>query len=141
MFDNLGWNRTQMNSTLQSIICTFQVVLVLALFIGYTDGITDACKHRYDYRYSQNPTIHNPYLRQALEDYTLFHINATTGTNVTQDLLHIAMHENGHAHPNRYLFLDLSASGLGNRLNTLLSGFLYALLSRRVLLISSSGYR
>ena len=120
------------------------VVFALAILSHCTYAKTDTCKHRYDYRYHQNPTIHNPYLRQALEDYTLFHINATSGTttSVADELVRIAMHENGSGNDvHRYLYLDLSASGLGNRLNTLLSGFLYAVLSRRVLLISSAGYR
>lgn len=122
------------------IVFAVHVLLVAVFFIDRIDGAVESCKHRYDYRYHQNPTINNPYLYKALEDYSIFHINATAGTNVTEDLLRIAMHTDSSA-SRRYLYLDLSASGLGNRLNTLLSGFLYAVLSRRVLLIASSGYR
>ena len=72
----------------------------------------------------------NHFFHQALRHYVSLHASATGSTNVTEDLMY------GKS-KYRYLYLDLSASGLGNRLNTLLSGFLAAVLYNRVLLISA----
>ena len=71
----------------------------------------------------------NYFLHQSLRRYVLLHSNASQ-TNVTKDLMY-------GTSKHRYLYLELSASGLGNRLNTLLSGFLTALLYDRILLISA----
>jgi hypothetical protein len=98
-----------------------------------------SCKHRTERRLGQNPYIHNPYLRRALREYITMHANATGGgRHVAEDLKKAASDPVGSVH--RYVYLELSASGLGNRINALLSGFLYALLSRRVLLVSTGGY-
>jgi len=41
---------------------------------------------------------------------------------------------------NKYLYLELNSSGLGNRVHSILSGFLLALLTKRILLIHSNDY-
>jgi xyloglucan fucosyltransferase len=89
------------------------------------------CAHQHDFRFAQNPPIENRHLRAALKRYEQLHANATNDPNYLEYL----------ANPvtkitHRFLHLELTASGLGNRLNTVLSGFLVALLTDRVLLIS-----
>ena len=122
----------------------FQVVVLWFLSIGcivfrpiQSKLQQDVCMHKREKRYQQNPYIANPYLRQALESYEILHAQATAG-NVTEDLLRAATSQDGAVH--RYLYLELTVSGLGNRLNSLLSGFLYALLTRRILLVSAGTY-
>ena len=122
----------------------FHVVILWLLSIG---GIffrsiqcklqQDVCMHKREKRYQQNPYLANPYLRQALESYEILHAQATA-ENITEDLLRAATSQGGAVH--RYLYLELTSSGLGNRLNSLLSGFLYALLTHRVLLVSAGTY-
>lgn len=123
----------------------FQIVLLWLLSFGgiffrpiQSKPQQDVCMHKREKRYQQNPYIANPYLRQALESYEILHAQATAG-NITEDLLRAATSKDGGA-VHRYLYLELTSSGLGNRLNSLLSGFLYALLTHRVLLVSAGTY-
>jgi hypothetical protein len=95
------------------------------------------CNHQQDYRFGQNPPVENRFLRQALLRYELLHANAVNDPNFMIDFnQQISNKTVSH----KYLYLTMPPSGLGNRMNNILSGFLMALLTDRVLLINGSPY-
>lgn len=93
---------------------------------------TAACKHMHARSLASLPTP----LQHALTAYAEHHAAATGNrAALIEDLLRAVVTMASAKH--RYLYVDLSASGLGNRLNTVISAFLYAVLTHRVLLLST----
>ncbi len=93
------------------------------------------CSHKSDFRFGQNPPIENHALRNALMRYEELHAVAVNSPHFLEDLQRNISNPNQITH--RYFILDLSAGGLGNKLMALMSAFLYALLTDRILLFSS----
>ena len=97
---------------------------------------TAACKHMHMHARSQAQSSLPTPLQHALTAYAEHHAAATGDrAALVEDLLRAVVTMASAKH--RYLYVDLSASGLGNRLNTVISAFLYALLTHRVLLLST----
>lgn len=109
--------------------------MVQRLVAQYTSSNTqsDYCQRRHGMQLPN--AAHSDELRRVLTDYSAFHASATRNRSaLAADLLRAAALPSGSAY--QYLCVNLSASGMGNRINTVLSSFTLALLTRRVLLIS-----
>lgn len=94
------------------------------------------CKHKLERRFHQNPDIRHIALRNALKSYETFHAEGERRQSI-QDAF-------GRTRPqdikNKYLFIELKTSGLGNRMMNIISGLLVALLTKRILIIRSTTF-
>ncbi len=102
--------------------------------------ITDSkkCIHRHERRYGQNEILaHSTRLQQLFEEYAEFHRNHTRKVNITEDLMRVSSNYDRDV---KYLYVEATSSGLGNRINIILTGFLMALYTKRILLVRSNDW-
>lgn len=107
----------------------------------------DHCIHMHEIRFKQNvpfqvyrniplndPFTAVPFFHRILEEYSDLHRRHyhSHHLNFTQDLLSPTV-----SSKTKYIYVSLDVSGLGNRLMTLISSFMLAVLTKRVLLVSS----
>ena len=97
------------------------------------------CLHRDEQRFRQNPLIHNTELKNALLRYNEIHKQCYQ--YIEEEVLAPINDKNTlNEMKCKYIILNVDISGLGNRLMTVLTYFLMALLTDRVLLILSEEY-
>jgi len=99
----------------------------------------DVCLHRKETRFKQNPWIDSRALQDTLNRYAEFHAKSTGGGSVKvmeEDLLC----DKKSSVKNRYLFLELKTGDFANQVETIISGFLVAILTNRVMFIHSNEY-
>lgn len=95
------------------------------------------CLHKKETRFNQRIPIESPALRVVLKRYEELHKEATTTENIKEVFLSA---DSPDKVKYKYVYMQQGSSGLGNRLISILSGFLFALLTDRVLLIKSMDY-
>lgn len=99
----------------------------------------NSCQHKRERRFGQNPPISNPHLRDAIKSYEELH-NKALLTESTITALHRHV-QNERDITNRYLILSTPQHvGLGNRLLPLMSAYLLAMLTDRILLVDFMEY-
>ena len=98
---------------------------------------TRKCLHRGDKRFHQNPQVENKLLRDAFDRYDELHANCYKKVqgNFTTEIY--TEHHKVHC---KYIIFKMDASGLGNRVMSMLSFYLFGLLTDRILLIQSDQY-
>lgn len=115
------------------------VVLLCSLLasIGLVHGAEQgSCMHKKDFRFFQNPPIETPALREAIERYDKLHAEAEQRQGVKE-----AFESKDKASiQNKYIYVEMSTSGLGNRFMAMVSSYLLALLTDRVLIIHSTSF-
>ena len=120
-------------------ICSFLFIklLVDVNLIIADEKSTKVCKHRLDRRFHQNPPIENKLLRDVITNYEEHHANCykLNDGDFTKEFT------KEHKHMKcKYIIFKLDSSGLGNRVMGILSFYLMALLTDRVLLLTSHEY-
>ena len=112
----------------------FFLVIFPLFYAQYVPDKKDQkCMHKKETRFNQKIPIESPVLRGVLRKYEEMHKQATNNENIVE-----AFHEGNIK--NKYLYIEEGTSGLGNRLISILSAFLFALLTNRVILIKSMDY-
>ena len=106
-------------------------------FIKNVDAARNTtCLHKADYRFHQNPPIDTKALRESLARYNKIHGEAEQRQSIKEAFE--AEHKDDVK--NKYVYVEMSTSGLGNRLMATISSFLLALLTDRVLVIRSTSF-
>lgn len=109
----------------------------LLIFAGLFQT-TIPCLHKNEKRFHQNAPIKNQHLRDSLRRYETLH-NRCHSFGIVEDLMRPLTSESDINCKYIYVFIDVS--GLGNRIMTILSYFLLAMLTDRVLLLQSHEYK
>ena len=114
----------QKSNTCMSILCINTSLLSILIFFKL-----DWCSLKYTDSYIKYPFL------QALQDYEIMHKDSTKTKN-PEDVFQ----KTGTHSKYKYVYAYMDSSGLGNRLLNLVSSFLLALITNRVLVIYSPDY-
>ena len=129
------------SSFLDSIGIVMFCLLLLVVFFSSFERVfsEEHCLHRNEQRFRQNPLIYNTELKNALLRYNEIH--KSCNQYIQKEILTpINDKETLNQMKCKYIILNVDISGLGNRLMTVLTYYLMALLTDRVLLILSEEY-
>lgn len=114
------------------------ILLLLVHSFRLSAASNKSCEHMAEKIWHQSPPIENVYLRRAIRQYALMHAKNTNNATELEADLKRGVEKTGTK--KRYLYLQLAGGGLGNRMNSILSGFLWALLSNRILLVNENNF-